>query len=158
MRIAKKCRKKNFLLPGFAIFCIFVAGTFFFNETRFEINYHSGHYRKFRVLLGCFSFRIDESVHKEYLNFIDNCNLAEIPDRWDLCFKLYRNQSGQIRDSRTAGLYVLRLIQFCQNHLSEEQKMEVVKEFVSILKERDRQKRDYKIMEFYYRLGEKFRF
>lgn len=156
MRNIKAHISKKVLWIGAAAICVFTTGVFFWRETRWEINYHSGCYRKSTILLKCFSFQTGEGILEEYLHFI-NHDTGNIPDRWDFYFSKYRNLQGQIRVDAGPGGYIMKLISFydCKN-MTPEQKDLVVKELITILHEEDRNKRDYKIMEFYYRPGNVF--
>ena len=49
---------------------------------------------------------------------------------------------------------VMKLLQFCDRNLTPEQQEEVRRKFVAIMKEKDRDKRDYQIIDLYFRLQE----
>ena len=151
MRIIKAYLSKKLLWIGVVIICCFVIGVLFWRETRWEINYHSGCYRKSTILLKFFCFQTGEGIFEEYLDFIKH-DIDDIPNRWDFYLLKYRNLQGQIRVDAGPGVYIMDLISLYDfKKIPPEQREATAKELVTILHEEDRNIRDYKIMELHYR-------
>lgn len=141
----------KFFWIGFAILII-IAIAVVSGERKLEINFHSGRYRSTFILFKYFHLPpTGESIHKPYLHFVKQ-GRNEIPDRWDFFFTAYRDSRWTSRTQDGIGMTVMKLLQFCEQNLTPEQQEEVRRRFVAIMKEKDRNKRDYQIIDLYFRL------
>ena len=151
--MTQKFSNIKFLWIGSAIFLIVVIAIVS-SERKVEINFHSGRCRSTFILFRYIHLPLTgESVHEPYLHFVKQ-DRDEIPDRWDFSFTAYRDSRGSSRTQDGIGMTVMKLLQFCDRNLTPEQQEEVRRKFVAIMKEKDRNKRDYQIIDLYFRLQE----